>query len=329
MIRSLVTRFEKQATAARNDVSAGSLRCQMALAILLGVASGCASEQKPAPASSAEPAAVAAAGWWGQDSTQLTMDASKFTNSAAITNEWFPLKPGMQLTYEGTAVDDEGKVIPRKMQINVTDLTKVIGGVRSLICWDLDWSEGELVEAELACFAQDDEGNVWVFGEYPEEYDDGNGVVTANPAWFHGIAGARAGILVPGKPALGTASFSQGWGPVVGYSDRGRVDSVGVTNCVPVDCYRDQVVIAETSGDEVEVEQLKYYARGLGNTRAHWRGKNDTEHQTLELVKVEMLDAKGLAKIRAGALALDKEAIKRNPVYAQTQKIEPLATASR
>ena len=29
------------------------------------------------------------------------------------------------------------------------------------------------MEGELTFHAQDDEGKVWNFGEYPEEYDDG------------------------------------------------------------------------------------------------------------------------------------------------------------
>ena len=61
--------------------------------------------------------------------------------------------------------------VPHRFVMNVTDLTKVIGGVRSVVTWDLDYTDGELVEAELAFFAQDKEGNVWRMGEYPEEYD--------------------------------------------------------------------------------------------------------------------------------------------------------------
>jgi len=322
-MRSRVTRFDRRAGATRSEAGVCSL---LVLTFVLGLTTGCAKQQEATSASTPDSAAAPAA-WWGQDSTQLSFDPSKFTNSAQITNEWFPLQPGMQLDFEGDSIDDEGKLIPRKMQINVTDLTKEVGGVRSIVSYDLDWSEGELVEAELAMFAQDDAGNVWVTGEYPEEYDDGNGVVTGNPAWFHGVDGALSGILVPSKAEITGVTFSQGWGPAVGYSDRGRVDSVGVSTCVPLDCYKDCMVVAESSGDEVEVEQLKYYARGVGNVRAHWRGKNDTEHSTLRLVKITMLDAKGRAKVRAEALALEKKAIKGNKAYAQTKPIDSPSAA--
>ena len=321
-MRASETNPERPAPRAHSAAGHRTGRLLLALALMLSAVAGCTREPKPASTAADTPTTATSTEWWGQDTTQLVMDPANFTNPTVISNEWFPLKPGLRMTYEGSAFDDEGKQVPRRMQINVTDLTKEVGGVRSLVCWDLDWTEGNLVEAELACFAQDNDGNVWVMGEYPEEYDDGNGVVTANPAWFHGLEDARAGMLVPARAALGGPTFSQGWGPEVGYSDRGKVDSVGVMTCVPLDCYSDLMLVAETSGDEVDVEQLKYYARGVGNVRAHWRGKNDKEQQTLLLTKIEMLDAKGLAETRRQALALEQKAIKGNLMYAQTKRIE-------
>jgi hypothetical protein len=59
------------------------------------------------------------------------------------------------------------------MVFTVTDLTKVVHGVRNLVHWDRDYSQGQLLETELARFAQDDDGNVWHFGQYPKEYEEG------------------------------------------------------------------------------------------------------------------------------------------------------------
>jgi len=316
-MRYPVKESKPRVVGARAGRSAFPLRPVLALTLALGLASGPAqAEQAKAPR------------WWGQEQKPETFDAAKFTHPTEITNPWFPLKPGTRMTYEGSALTEEGATVKLKMQVNVTDLTKSIAGIKSIVSYDLDWAKGGLVEAELLCLAQDDDGNVWVLGEYPEEYDDGNGVITGNPAWFHGIAGAVAGILVPAKPELGSPSFSEGWGPAVEYNDRGRVDSLGVSTCVPVDCYKDVLVIAESSADEMDCEQLKYYARGVGNVRAHWRGKRNTEHQVLVLTKTEMLDAKALEKVRASALALDKKATGRNKTYAQTPKMEAPGPAS-
>ncbi len=190
-----------------------------------------------------------------------SFDAGRFVRSHQIDNQWMPLKPGMRFVYEGTTIEDDGTAVPHRVVINVTDLTKMIGGVRTVVTWDLDYSDGELVEAEIAFFAQDSNGTVWRMGEYPEEYDDGKFV--AAPAWLHGLEGASAGIMMHAKPQVGTPSYAEGWAPAVNWTDRGQVDQVAQKTCVPAACYEDVIVIAETSAGEVGAQQLKYYARGV------------------------------------------------------------------
>ncbi len=254
------------------------------------------------------------------------VDPKNFERSTVIDNPWLPMKPGTRLTYEGTTIEDDGTAVPHKVLITITDLTKVISGIRSVVSWDLDYSNGELVEAEVAFFAQDNDGSVWRIGEYPEEYEDGK-FITA-PAWLHGIEGAVAGIEMRAKPELGTPSYSQGWGPGVNFTDRGQVDQVGQKTCVPVKCYEDVVVIAEVSAVEADAQQLKYFASGVGNVRVAWRGKGEKTRETLELTKVEQLGPAELAKVRAEALKLEKSAYSRSKnVYAQTPPAESAPVA--
>ena len=121
------------------------------------------------------------------------------------------------------------------------------------------------------------------------------------------------------SPAAGTPDYSQGWGPKVHWTDRAQVDSVGVKTCVPVDCYDDVLVTAETSATEANAHQLKYYARGIGNVYVGWRGTGEKTKETLALVKLEQLDVKGLAEVRAKALELEKSAYKNSPdLYGKT-----------
>jgi len=248
-------------------------------------------------------------------------DAGTFQRSSQIDNTWMPLKPGTRFTYEGTTIEDDGTAVPHRVVINVTDLTKVIGGIRTVVTWDLDYSDGELVEAEIAFFAQDSNGTVWRMGEYPEEYDGGKFV--AAPAWLHGLEGASAGIMMHARPQVGTPSYAEGWAPAVNWTDRGQVDQVAQKTCVPAACYEDVIVIAETSAGEVGAQQLKYYARGVGNVRVGWRGAGEKTKETLELTRVEQLDAAGLAEVRAGALEMEKNAYQRSKtVYAHTPPAE-------
>jgi len=250
-----------------------------------------------------------------------SFDAGRFGSSHQIDNPWMPLKPGTRFVYEGTTVEDDGTSVPHRIVVNVTDLTKMIGGVRAVITWDLDYSDGELVEAELAFFAQDSTGTVWRMGEYPEEYEGGK-FVTAKP-WLHGFEDARAGIEMLAEPRLGTPSYAQGWGPAVGWTDRGQVDQMGQRTCVPAGCYEDVLVIAEVSAAEPDAQQLKHFARGVGNVRVGWRGGADPTKETLELTRVEQLDAAGLAEVRASALELERSAYQRSKtVYAHTPPAE-------
>jgi hypothetical protein len=232
-----------------------------------------------------------------------------------------PLKPGTRFVYEGTTIEDDGTAVPHRVVINVTDLTKMIGGVRTVVTWDLDYSDGELVEAEIAFFAQDSNGTVWRMGEYPEEYDGGKFV--AAPAWLHGLEGASAGIIMHARPQVGTPSYAEGWAPAVNWTDRGQVDQVAQKTCVPAACYEDVIVIAETSAGEVSAQQLKYYARAVGNVRVGWRGAGEKTKETLELTRVEQLDAAGVAEVRAGALEMERNAYQRSKtVYAHTPPAE-------
>jgi hypothetical protein len=250
------------------------------------------------------------------------IDLKNFTNSTNIDNKWMPLKPGTRFVYEGKTVEDDGTIVPHRVVINVTDVTKVIGGIRSAVTWDLDYSDGELVEAELAFFAQDNAGNVWRMGEYPEEYDAGK--VVAAPAWIHGFEEARAGIMMKASPQPGTPSYSQGWGPAVGWTDRGKVDQIGQKTSVPAGSYADVLVIAETSASEANAQQLKYYAPGVGNVKVGWRGAGEKTKETLDLTKVERLDAKAMSEVRAGALKMEKSAYTRSKnVYGRTTPLEP------
>jgi len=246
-------------------------------------------------------------------------DAGNFEDSANITNQWMPLKPGTQLVFEGFTVE-KGVNVSHRVIITVTDLTKVIDGVRSAVTWDLDYSDGELVEAELAFFAQDTDGVVWRMGEYPEEYEGGK--FTIAPTWIHGIEDARAGIAMHANPQTGTADYSQGWGPAVGWTDRGKVDQVGQSVCVSFACYQNVLVIAETSASEAGAYQLKFFAPNVGNIRVDWKGTDQTQ-ETLELVEYNQLSPEEMDEVRAKALEMEKHAYEvSKDVYSQTPPLE-------
>lgn len=247
-----------------------------------------------------------------------------FDRSTVIDNEWFPLKPGTRHIWEGYTVDDEGDEESRSVVFTVTDLTKVIDGVRTVVCWDRDIVDGELEEAEILFAAQDNDGTVWLLGEYPEEYD-GDQFIGA-PCWIHGVKDAKAGIMMLGDPKLGTPSYSQGWAPEVKFTDRGIVYQTGQKTTVPFGTFENVLVIDESSKEEPNAHQLKFYAQGVGSVRIGWRGEA-ADQEELELLKVEQLSAEEMAKAREEALKLEKNAYKiSKDVYGETKPSEHLGS---
>jgi hypothetical protein len=239
-------------------------------------------------------------------------------DSADIDNKYFPLEPGTQFVYEGSSID-EGERIDHSVVFTVTDLTKVIAGVRTVVGWDRDFNEeGELTEGELIFFAQDTAGNVWHLGQYPEIYDaeqfDG-----AAP-WLVGyLEGARAGIVMHAEPRLGTPAYPQGFAPAPYFwEDFGRVYRTGQETCVPVDCYTDVLVTEEFEPSKLGAFQLKFYAPGVGYVRVGWRGPNEEEREVLVLAEIRQLDAADMAEARAEAYAMEARA----SVYGLTQPAE-------
>lgn len=254
-----------------------------------------------------------------QEESNENFSMENFDNPTEITNQWLPLVPGMQYVFEGTT-EEAGIVTEHQVIFTVTDLTKVIDGVDSVVIWDRDFSEGELVETELAFFAQDNMGNVWRMGEYPEVYE--NGVLVEAPAWISGLKNAVAGIMMPSNPSISLSSYSQGWGPAVDFTDRAQIDQVGLEICVEVGCYENVIVTAEFSRSEPNAFQLKYYALGIGNIKVDWRG-DDATRETLELVEIRILSSEEMRQIRESALLLEQNAYQTSKeVYDQTEPIK-------
>jgi hypothetical protein len=239
--------------------------------------------------------------------TEKDFDRGNFSDSTNIDNKWSPLVPGTQFIYEGRSNRGHGRR-PHEVIFTVTDLTKEIDGVSSVVLWDQDINAGKLLEGELALFAQDDDGNLWNMGEFPGEFDEHGKFEGAPDTWVAGLDGAGAGILMRGDPQVGTPSYHQGIAPKIGFQDVAKVAKTGQRNCVPTGCYKDVLVTDETNPTEpTDGHQLKYYAPGVGNIRAA-PGIGGKEKEVLVLVSVKRLSARELAHARGQALTLEKRA---------------------
>jgi hypothetical protein len=229
-----------------------------------------------------------------------------FSHPLVIDNKWLPTKPGTQMTYEGQTINDEGKPEPWGVIQVVTDLVKNINGIDTVVVWDRDYENGRLTESETYFRAQDDQGNVWHFGEVKEVYDEDNKMIGAK-TWMEGRLGARAGIMITGAPAAGTPSVSEGLAlGVYKWDDRHQVRKFGEKVTVPAGAYDNVLVVEEWSEPELRkgALQLKYYAPNVGYVFVGWEG-NDPTKETLGLAKITQLDAQEMERVRAEVLELE------------------------
>jgi hypothetical protein len=270
----------------------------------------------PAPASAAPagPGPVARAATTAC-ARPVPFRVNRFAAPTRIDNTFLPLVPGTRFTLDGFA-NRGGGSLPHTVTFTVTSLTKVVHGVTTRVVLDIDVNEGALEEAELAFFAQDDDGNVWSMGEYPEEYADG--VFEGAPnTWISGLDGARAGIMMLAAPKLGGPRYEQGSAPSIDFLDCAKVFAKNQRVCVPAACYSGVLVTDENSPLEPDdAHQRKSYAPGVGNVKIG--AVNDPEGETLQLTRVNRLSRTALAIADLTALALDIRGHRVNDVYAQT-----------
>jgi hypothetical protein len=266
----------------------------------------------PARHSAASPAGPAATG-------PVQRPAGRFSRPRAVGNRMFPLVPGTEFAYRGTVAED-GKVTPHTVVFTVTDLSKVVDHVRTVVAWDRDFLKGSLHEQELAFFAQDDAGNVWNFGEYPEEYA-GRRFTGAPSTWIRGTGGAYGGIHMLAWPSAGKR-YSEGLVPAIQFDDVSTVTGTGKVSCSDGRCYHGVLVVDETSpNDPASGHQIKYYAPGTGLIRVGARGGDSREF--LRLTSVRRLGPAEVAKVRAAARAMERRAYRVSRVYRVTAPAQP------
>jgi hypothetical protein len=196
--------------------------------------------------------------------------SANFSNPLDIDNPYFPLIPGAKITYEETSVDDEtGESVVETIIIEVTNQTKTILGVPTRVVRDRAFVDGKIIEDTFDWHAQDDNGNVWYFGELSTdfEYDDqGNLIDTStSTSWIAGENGATPGIIMLAKPTVGGAYFQE-FAPGDAL-DHGRVLSINQTINVSGKTYSNVVQTEDTNVLAADDQENKFYAPGLGLIR--------------------------------------------------------------
>jgi hypothetical protein len=186
---------------------------------------------------------------------QPAIDPGSFME--VVDNPYWPLMPGSTWRYEG-----ETDGTPEVVTVEVLSETKEIMGITCVVVRDEVTSDGETVELTFDWYAQDDEGNVWYFGEDSKEYE-GGAVVGSGGSWEAGVDGAQPGIVMPAHPAEVSGTYRQEY--YAGEAeDLARVIETGASVEVAFGSFDDVLVTEEWTPLEPEIKEHKSYAFGIG-----------------------------------------------------------------
>jgi len=172
---------------------------------------------------------------------------------AAAPNPFWPLVPGTIHVYEGG-----GETIT----VTVTDETKEILGVTCIVVTDVVEEDGEPIEETVDWYAQDEDGNVWYFGEIAQNFEDGE-LSDLDGSWTGGVDGAKPGIVFEATPQVGDIYRQEFL--LREAEDVAEVLSLnGDETAAAASCAGACVVTEEYTPLEPDGTEHKYYAAGIG-----------------------------------------------------------------
>ncbi len=173
-----------------------------------------------------------------------------------IDNPYSPMTPDTKFIYRAETEDGI-----ESNEVLITHETKTILGVSCTVVDDKVWLNDELVEATLDWYVQDNEGNIWYFGEDSKEYENGN-VVSTEGSWEAGVDDAKAGIVMEANPQIGDSYRQEYYFDEA--EDMGEVLSLDETVTVAYGTFTNCLKTKDWSPLESDVIENKYYAPGIG-----------------------------------------------------------------
>jgi hypothetical protein len=190
-----------------------------------------------------------------QGSEPANLDPAEFTTE--IDNPYWPMKVGSRWVYRET--DAEGTVT--RVEVTVTNQTKTIMGIDSVVVHDIVTKAGEVKEDTLDWYAQDADGNIWYMGEDTKEYENGK-VSSTKGSWEAGVDGAHAGIIVPAHPKPGLSYREEYYKGEA--EDAAEVLSLNARAKVPFGTFDHVLQTRNFTPLEPDLIEEKFYARGVG-----------------------------------------------------------------
>lgn len=190
-----------------------------------------------------------------QASAQALINPSDF--STKVDNPYFTLTPGATFDYKRSNADGTTEIV----KTVVTNQTRQVLGVKTLVIWDRAWLDGKLIEDTYDWYAQSRDGNVWYFGEDTKQYKDGS-VIGTKGSWEGGVNGAEPGIIMKARPQVGD-SYRQEYSKGIA-EDTAQVLALDKAVSTPYGSFTGCLQTLDTSTLDPNLKEHKYYCPQAG-----------------------------------------------------------------
>lgn len=183
--------------------------------------------------------------------------------SQPMENQWFPLEPGTVAEYSY-----QGETLATRAEITVLDEGRTIAEVDTVAVRKVVFAKSEVLTQTLSWYAEDNSGNVWLFGERFSARVNGRDSVQSD--WAAGEKGAEAGLVMPADPRVGdgfAAGFSDGT-----FTGRAEVLDTDQSVRVAYGDYEGVVILSVERPTLPDISEQQYYAREIGLVRVEQSG---------------------------------------------------------
>ena len=191
------------------------------------------------------------------DGWKDTFDIDRHRFVSTGQNRYWSLKPGRYVVL-GNIEPDGGEFVV----ISVLDETETVDGVETRVIEEREYEHGKLSEISRNFFAMaKNTRDVFYFGEDVDDFKGGE-LIGHSGQWRAGKDNARAGLYMPGRPAVGMRYYME-IAPGVAL-DRAEIFDTDATVETPAGTFRNVLIVTESSPMEPDDESYKRYAPGVG-----------------------------------------------------------------
>ena len=177
--------------------------------------------------------------------------------STQIDNPYWPMPVGAR--WEVRVTNPEGELLNEVITVE-NRTRKIADGVTTRVVHDVVYTHGKATEITDDWYAQDNDGNIWYFGENTASIH--NGKKDTSGSFEAGRDGADAGIAMAAHPEVGLTYREEYY---AGHAeDRTKVLALDQQVQAPAGHFTGAILTDDTSPIEPDVSEYKLYAKGVG-----------------------------------------------------------------